>query len=184
MTEADLYLKLTGFCKKCDETGCLEWVGGFGGLNKKTPVFHFPGSRLCRRSMPAYKAAWILSGKPLKEGQIVYRKCLNYKCVSPEDGHCAAGTTQQMWSNVAKSGKHKGKANRRIASISSGAKQRTPVEVVRLVEQLLAAKTKREDIAALTGINVSTVTDIGHGRHFHSASRQQLIRGASVFALA
>lgn len=182
MNSPDLHLKLTGFCKKCDESGCLEWIGGFGGQSKTTPIFHFPGTRLWRRSMPAYKAAWLLDGRALKKGQNVYRKCLNHKCVNPE--HCAAGTPREMWAFIAKTDKHKGKANRKIANLSNGAKQRTSVEVVRQVEQLLAAKTKRKDIAVLTGVNVSTVTDIGHGRHFYSASRQQLIRGASVFALA
>lgn len=173
--------RLLDKCRVNEETGCLEWMAGMGGYHQSTPVFHFPGTRNCRRSMQAYKALWIMCGKAVPSGYSVYRTCPNMRCVNPE--HCKLGTHAHMGAYIAKSGRYKGDQARILAARANSARQRTPESVVRQIEERLADGVRGVDIAAELGVSVSTVTAVKQKRHFHCSSRPKVIRGASVFAL-
>lgn len=177
----DDYTRLLGYCRECEETGCLEWIGGFTGKTKTVPLFHYSGTRKNRRCSAAYKAAWLLSGKKIPKGHWVYRKCLNFKCVNVE--HCTTGTPSAMFAYIAKSERWKGHPQRMAANSRNRAAQRTSEPVIRQAEQMLATGAKRIEVAAALGVSIDVVTDVKQGRHFHSSNRPRVVRGASVFAL-
>lgn len=179
MSEA--WLRLIGMCREDSETGCWVWLGGFGGALKSSPVFHFPGSRHCRRSMPAYKAAWLMSGKQVQHGHWVYRRCLNNACVNPE--HCATGTPKQVGAFRASTGVWKHRPERMVASRRNNMIQATPRETVALIESLLALGRMRKDISAEVGVCKDIVTEVAKGRHVNCSKSIGVVRGASIFAL-
>jgi hypothetical protein len=154
-----------------------------GGTEKTTPVFHFPRSDNRQRSMPAYKALWIMAGKPIPDGHLIYRHCINRCCVNPNTGHCKSGTTKTMWQHLTKNGKFKGNPNRTAINRMNAASRRTPETVIRQIETMLADGVKREDIAARLNIDRHVITQVRQRRHFYCATRPRVIKGASVFAL-
>jgi hypothetical protein len=179
MTQAH-YLALIGKCIACDETGCWNWQAAFTTRSRAVPLFHFPGSRQNRRTMAAYKAAWLLSGREVPAGHWVYRKCLNHRCVNPE--HCATGTPKELGAFIAALGTRKNVTRRVAANMRNGAKSATPLDVVRKIEAMLADGRLRAEIAAEVGVSKDTVTAVRHKRHPHSSDAVRVVRGASVFA--
>lgn len=176
----DVRLKFEGYCRACDETGCVEWIGGYGGNERRQPIFHLPGTRQCKRSMPAYKAAWLLAGHKIPAGKIIFRKCLNTRCVSL--AHLACGTHREMWDLHIASGKHRGQPRRIAANRRTTAALATPRETVAEVEVLLQGGQRCKDIATQLQISLDVVTAVRQGRHFHAVASQRVVRGASIFA--
>lgn len=182
MTDELALKRLMDKCRICEETGCWIWTGGMGGESKCTPIFHFPGTRANKRSMAAYKAAWLLTGRKIPSGYHVYRAtCMDERCVNQE--HCKTGTHKMMWAHIAKSGKLKGDPRRQAIARQNLASQMTPPERVREIEAKLAEGKLRREIAAEVNVSPCVVTSVKLGRHFHASKRPQVVRGASVFAL-
>lgn len=175
--------RLLGFCRHCDETGCLEWTGGMGGARKETPIFHFSGTRQNKKSMAAYRAHWILAGKQLRQGERVFRKCGNERCVSIEPGHCSVGQPKQMWAVLKKDGRFKDVHARRLANVRNRANSITPEPIVKEVEQRLERGDLQKHIARDLHLSKDLVLLIKRGQHFHSTARVRVLPGASVFAL-
>jgi len=175
-------------CRVDEITGCWIWAGAMSVPSNRdckptTRVWLPDDSRPGRGSLTtAGRAAWILAGKPIKPGQVVYRvSCHDHECINP--GHARAGSRSEMGAHLSASGIHKGSPKRAATNMASTLRMTTPVEVVRQVEALLAAGVMCKDIRVQLGIANNTMTAIKQGRHVHCASRQKLIRGASVFAL-
>lgn len=172
-------------CRECDETGCWIWLGACSMRGQYTPMpnVHIPpgvfGDKRMQTAAP--RAAWLLAGKKLSKGQVVYRDhCLNSLCCNPDHGR--AGTLGEMHARYAASGKHKGRPERRAVNLRNRMSLVTPVERVREVEAMHAQGLSQKTIVEATGLDSTTVRMIQRGRHPHSAAGCGAVRGSSVFA--
>lgn len=174
-------------CAIDDETGCWHWrlavATSRGGM---VPMVHLAAGVLPGvdrpATAPAARAAWLLSGRRLAPGHVVYRHlCEAKRCINPE--HCAAGTRPQALAAVAATGRNRGKPERAVITAKARRSLVKPAEVVRQAEQMFAAGEMQKVVRAQLGLSQKTAAAIRQGRHVHSAARQGLLRGASVFTL-
>jgi hypothetical protein len=174
-------------CRIDDETGCWNWAWGRSDhANSATPSIHIGKGVLGnerRKQMSAHSAAWLLSGKKLAKGHVVYRACCNIDCCNP--AHLKAGPRSDMYAHYSASGKNKGQHHRKIANAKNRQKMMAPRERVLMVEQLLAAGTKIIHIKEKMGMCTLTIRDIRDGMHPNCSKpiKSNLISGASVFSL-
>lgn len=170
-------------CKVDDITGCWVWAGPYSGGKWPVPMAHVPSGVFAetRLTMSAYKVGWLLSGRKIREGNVVYRKCLNAKCVNPQ--HCATGTQAEMHGFISATGKNKGLAHRSAVNRQNASKQALPVETVREIEQMLEADVMVKTIAEQFGITKDTIRSIKRGQHVHARNAQKVARNASIFTL-
>lgn len=174
-------------CVIDEETGCWLWqqaVATAGGGT--TPIVHLPDNVLPgvgrRSTIPAARAAWLLSGRKLQPGHVVWRQlCTGGRCINP--AHCRAGTKSDGLAAVAATGRNRGKPERAVINAKSRASLAKPVELVRQAEALFAAGKLQKDVRATLGISQKTAAAIRLGRHPHSSGRNRVLRGASVFTL-
>ena len=173
-------------CRVDTETGCWLWAQCV--LSKRgttTPVAHLGagalGSTGKGNSMTAAKAAWLLAGKPLEPGHVVWRHvCRAGLCVNP--AHCRAGTRSEMHATVAATGRNKGTPGRAAINTINRQSMLTPIDKVRIAESMFDAGSLQKDVQAALGITQKTAAAIRLGRHPHSVGRQRLVANASVFA--
>lgn len=174
-------------CVISAETGCWLWsmatITPRGGV---TPVVHLAsgalGQAVHSSNMPAARAAWLLAGNAIPPGHVVWRHlCAGGLCINP--AHCRAGTRTQMHAGVAATGRNRGRPERAVVNAINRLAMTTAVEVVREVEAMFAAGTLQKEIRERFGLAQKTAASIRLGQHTHSAGRQRLVRGASVFAL-
>lgn len=166
------------------DTGCWLWRGALV-QPQGMPYTHLPAGLFgCerRQQMSARKAAWLLAGKPLAAGRVVYvDRCKDQKCVNPE--HLRAGSRSQAMQA----------ADRNVGSYSDPMRRArlaryrltwtTPVEKVRAVEASIAGGMTAKAAAHEHGLRYEIAKDILRGRHPHQRGSAHLMRGASVFAL-
>lgn len=172
-------------CRIDTETGCWLWsMGAFISGSSVTPVVHLPRQVGDSKytTTPAAREAWKLAGKPLAPKHVVWRHvCSSGLCINPD--HCRAGTRTQMLAAVAATGRNRGKPERAVVNTLSRMKMVKPVELVRQAEAMFAAGMLQKDVRAALSLSQKTAAAIRLGQHPHSAGRQNLVRGASVFAL-
>lgn len=178
---------LQGRCTVDDETGCWNWGGAFSNADSysPTPVTSIFLSLDAKRTtpLPAARAAWILAGKRLNVGYVVWRShCTNAACVNPE--HCRSGTRRQMMDQLKASGRHRGCPMRQAINLKSTIKMATPPDLVRHIEALFETGMLQKDVGAATGLRPETLRSIRLGMHVNSTRRQQVVPQASVFALS
>lgn len=173
-------------CRVDEETGCWGWAWGMSGKpSRPVPTVHIGAgvlgfSRLT--AVPAYRAAWLFSGRKVKEGQIVYRTCGNCACVAPD--HLRSGTRQEMYAFVSSTGRNKGQPHRKVANAKNRQKMMLPAERVRAVEQMLAEGKLQREIREALRMCGSTIRRIRLGQHPQCSSPPlKVVRGASVFSL-
>lgn len=173
-------------CRIDGPGGCWEWamaVSDGGRVSSSlTPRVSLPAGVLsCKsRTVSVARVSWLMSGRPLSAGQVVWRTCCNELCVSPK--HLKAGTKAQEGAWMAANGHRKGDIRRAAINLAITARtQAVPVEKVRAIEAHLADGMKHDEIHALTGVSWSTISKIANGRHLH---QRRAVRGASVFNLA
>lgn len=178
---------LMGRCRIDDETGCWNWAWGMSGKpSLPIPMLHL-GAGVCGfekiTAIPAYRAAWLLAGKKIPTGHVVYRRCCNPLCCNPE--HLLCGKRAAMYGHYAATNRNKGQPHRRAANAKNREKMMVSVERVRRVEELILAGRLQKEIAAEMKMCGSTVRKIREGRHQNCAGgvNQRLIRGASVFSM-
>ena len=177
-------------CRIDDITGCWNWGGGMSdGGYTRTPVAHIGEGILpaehWARAMPAYRAAWLLAGKPLKKGQVVYRAvCCNTDCINPK--HCAAGSMAEMHKAYSLSGKNKGKAHRILINTKSRIKMMMSRERVLEVERRLSAGQTYKQIRADLKIDGASIRKIRDGLHPNCsiAGQSFVVAQSSVFTWA
>lgn len=162
------------------ETGCWIWRGAFsvkvGG--HATPRVWLANER---RAEIAGRAAWLLSGRKLKPGAVVWRSaCTDTRCINPE--HAKAGTRTQMHASFVADGRLRGDPKRAIANAKNCAKQLLPVETVRRAEAMFAAGVMQKDVRSEFGISSDTAARIRKGLHPNCAASQRVLPSASVFA--
>jgi len=177
-------------CRVDEITGCWNWALAVSNIRgSAVPMVHIAVGAMLgsepqgrKRTWPAARAAWLLAGKPLKPGQVVWRShCGNDKCVNPE--HCAAGTRVQMGAARAASGREKGTPAKRAAAAAAAKRNALPRQLVAQAEALLAEGRLQKVVAQELGINKCTLRRIARGTHPNSTGHVHLVRGASVFSL-
>lgn len=176
---------IKGYCV-VDEAGCWIWMGGYS-QDGYIPKAHIPKEvaerfGIASRTMSAYRAAWLLSGKKIGPGQVVYRSvCLSSKCVNPS--HCKVGTKGDMHARYSASGKNKGQPNRIIANMKNRAKLFLPLEKVQAIEAALAQGMKIKDIMAALHTDGGTVRKIRAGVYPTQGKIEMVHANSSIFAL-
>ena len=172
-------------CFADPETGCWVWRYAVNNTARTpTPLTSLPqglSPELTSRTIPAARAAWLLAGRTIPAGNVVYRKhCGNALCCNPEHG--ATGTRREMRNFCAESGREKGDPHRRAVNTRRAAAVATPVEVVRQIEARRAAGALIADLAEEFGLSRYTVVRINTGKHRHSAGRTSALPASSVFS--
>lgn len=173
-------------CRVDTETGCWLWsMATMTSGSSIVPVVHLPrdgGDRSKHTTTPAAREAWKLAGKPLERGQVVWRHvCSVGLCINP--AHCRAGTRTEMLAGVAATGRNRGKPERAACNTRARMRMVKPIDVVRQAEAMFAAGKLQKEVRAELGLSQKTAAAIRLHRHPHSAGRQLLVRGASVFTL-
>lgn len=160
-------------CRVDDSTGCWEWSLCMTG---DVPV--------CGRNIlgcsSAVKTAWLLSGRKLADGHVVWRaRCDNKRCVNP--AHMMTGTRSEMRQWCGDSGREKGKPERAAIIRRTLAERAVPVEVVREAERMFSAGEMNKTVLSRLGLSKKTAMRIKAGRHIHSAGRG--VVGSSIFSM-
>jgi hypothetical protein len=155
-----------------DETGCWEWSMALQG---RVPVCDIRAAGCSS----ACKAAWLLSGRKLEPGHVVWRHaCGNHLCVNP--AHMKAGTRSEMRKACGESGRERGSPERAATNRKTLAALAVPAHVVAELSEQFAAGAMTKDIRAATGFSKKTLAKIRAGRHINSPGR--CVRAASVFS--
>lgn len=169
-----------------DRLGCWQWGGCFTsaadrpqGGRAGLPVVWYPAEK---RLTAAARAAWLIAGFPLIEGQVVFRYACNCtSCIHPLHG--AAGTRNEQTRHRGGQGAFRVTPHRRVQLTAARAKMMTPLAKVQEAERLIDAGALACDIVRAVGICADTLVDIRAGRHPLSRGRALMAPGASVFNL-
>jgi hypothetical protein len=168
---------------------CWVWGGaavksstGRGSLSARVWLPEPPGGG-GPRTMTAALAAWLLSGRKLAPGDVVWRaRCdCQLLCINPQHG--ATGTRQQMQAAFAADGRLRGDPRRAVVNMRNRAKWITPVAVVRDAERLFALGSTQQAVQEALGIGAAAARRIRMGVHPHCSERVQVVRCASVFTM-
>lgn len=131
------------------------------------------------RTLTIRKAAWILAGKKLPKGHLVYgHVCVRLDCANPE--HSRAASRANMGAAQAKSGRMKGDPARAITNRRNFLKQALPMERIAEVKALLSQGLQNKQVAERLDLHPTTVSRIRKGTHV----RMRSVGVASVFDLA
>ena len=175
-------------CKVNDETGCWEWTGAMSyPRGYPTPNVHLGagalGSGTKSNTISAARAAWLLAGRPLKRGHVVWRHiCMADQhglCVNP--AHARSGTRQQMCAAMVASGHNRGSDLRRLVNAKNRAPMIKPAEVVRKAEAMFDSGATTKAVCEALKLTGETARAIRLRQHPHSTGRVNVLPGASVF---
>ena len=168
-----------------NESECWVWGSAMSTCGQKTgrvPSVGIPPLVLGQprgHTMAASNAAWLMSGRRLRPGQILWRRIgCDEACVNPE--HRTAGTRVEWGAWVRANGSWRGDPERAKAARAGQLANALPVETVRGIEAMLAAGATNDDITREFGVNSKVIWKIRAGRHIH---QRETVRGASVFSL-
>lgn len=167
------------------ETGCWLWRGAMSRGERGQPTTRVwlpaaaPGGTATTATAP--RAAWLLAGKQLQPGHVVWRQhCTRSDCINPHHG--AAGTRPQMHAAIVASGRLRGDPRRAAINARNRASTLLPVETVRRAERMYAAGAMQKEVRAALCISARSAQMIRQGLHPHSVGRVNVVAGASVFA--
>lgn len=184
---ADGVRKLADIKARCRIDGaCWRWALAMSDNGKhastRTARVHIPPGvlRPTKYCTSAGRAAWLLSGKPLADGQVVWRTCCHDDCCAP--AHLMAGTKAEEGAWMAANGHRRGDPRRAAVNMLNVARtQAVSAEIVASVAQQLAAGgVLQREVAAQWGLHLATVNKIARGKHLH---QRGAVRGSSVFNL-
>lgn len=176
---------LMGYCT-VNEAGCWIWKGGYSQQGY-VPVAHIgrlfmPELSKSQRTFSAYRAAWLLAGKRIPAGHVVYRHvCLEHKCVNP--AHCKTGTKGDMHARYSASGKNKGQPNRIVANMKNRAKLFLSPEKVLAIQASLDEGMPIKSIMKLHRTDGGTVRKIRAGIHPTQQNGGPVHANASIFSI-
>jgi hypothetical protein len=174
-------------CRVDDLTGCWSWSmaisDGKDHLSSRTPRVSLPAGVMSggTRTMSVGRVSWLMAGRKLRQGHVVWRTCCNDTCVAP--AHLMSGTKGQEGAWMSANGHRRGDPLRAaINRRTNAATQAVPADVVRQIERRLSAGELQKHVSADMGIHKATISKIARGKHMHQRGGG-LVRGASVFAL-
>lgn len=175
---------LDGILQRCSidtDSGCWVWRGGMNSSG--VPLCNLPPGVLApgRKVLSARRAAWLLSGRRLAAGQIVYRQhcCTEERCVNPY--HSAAGAKGAQIASAAKRDPEHFRGVDRLRGLRRQAfTQAKSVELVGQIERMLSGGHTAAHCASHFGVHRSTADAIAKHQHIHQ--RPAVLRAASVFA--
>lgn len=167
-----------------DEGGCWLWSGAMRSQaagRGHTPMLHLPRGVLGERAVVTSgpRVAWLLSGKRLPTGHMVWRDCCNSRCLNPE--HLRAGTPAALGRHITRHGLIRVDPMYRARRVLQCPWKVTPPEVIRAIEADIQAGRPRKEIQAAHGVGRSLVWRVATGQHQHQRGR--LVPGASIFAM-
>jgi hypothetical protein len=150
----------------CDpDTGCWHWRGTNGKRHdrcaSREPLVWLADQR---RTATVCRAAWMLAGKPLKPGYVVWRRCRVSDCANP--AHLMAGTKAQWGAWVARTGYLRGRIERTIINrrnILNAGRSTLTMELAQWIRE--SQQTGRE-IARVLGVGESPISRIRLGQTF------------------
>lgn len=167
------------------ETGCWLWRGAMSRGERGQPttrVWLPPQPGTAARTMTAPRAAWLLAGKQLQPGHVVWRKhCTRGDCINPHHG--AAGTRPQMHAAIVASGRLRGDPRRAAINARNRASTLLPVETVRRAERMYAAGAMQKEVRAALGISANSAAQIRKGLHPNCSGQVRAVANASVFTM-
>lgn len=170
-------------CRIDSESGCWNWsmtaletASGSVVPRVSVPanVFHQP--KLLHATGP--RVSWLLSGRSIREGWIVWRACVNGLCLNP--AHLKAGTHADEGAWQRANGHLRGDPRRAAVNRANGRSLAIPAEKFAQVKSMLESGIVRSEIQKASGVSRGVVKRIAEGTHIHQ--RATLVRGASVFA--
>lgn len=164
------------------ETGCWLWRGAMsrGERGQPTSRVWLPGEG-GGTVATAPRAAWILAGKPLEPGHVVWRHhCARGDCISPYHG--ATGTRQQMHAAIVADGRLRGDPHRAVVNAKNRRAMLVPAEKVLRGERMFAAGALQKEVKAALGISHRSAKLIRLRAHPHSTGKVNVVSCASVFA--
>jgi hypothetical protein len=167
------------------DAGCWVWAmccSTGAGPSKPVPNVGIPAGVFGRNkphTIAASRAAWLMSGRRLLPGQILWRRIgCDDDCISPK--HRTAGTRAEWGAWVRANGSLRGDPRRAITALPGQLSNAVPAAVVHEIAAKLQAGAMGKDLAVEYGIGEPVVSKIRSGRHIH---QRQQVRAASVFAL-
>lgn len=172
-------------CAVDDDTGCWHWRlamrsnGASTGCKSLTPSVSIPAGVLGdkRRTLSVARVVWLMQGKALRNGWVVWRTCTSGDCCAPE--HLQAGTKADEGAWMRADGRRRGSAHRLAVNARNVAGQAVPADKVQAVAEQINAGRLYRDIAADVGLHKSTISKIANGKHYRQRPRGA--RGSSVF---
>lgn len=166
-------------CRVDELTGCWIWLGGHGGRNGGVPMTHVSAGVLCesRATMSAMRAAWLLSGREIEPGKLVYRRftCKSPSCCNVE--HLACGGVKLKCRSAGKRGSFN--TTERLLQLRRIGPVHTPEVVASIADAVHVRGLSCDAAAAEFGVDKGAVKRIRRGEHRHQ--RAKVLPGASVF---
>lgn len=167
-------------CEVDDESGCWVYRGAYG--KAKQPAVYLPQYPTPRGAPGIYlppRAAWLLSGKRLPNGHLVFQKSAYCAtgCCNPE--HLMTGNKAAMLARVMKKPEVSKSPARRAQYESMRLRRAHPPEKVAEVQSLLAEGLHFREVAERSGISDTVVRKIRDGQHIHCTRAQ-----SSIFTMA
>jgi hypothetical protein len=163
-----------------DMDGCWHWPEQRAGNG--VPMVGVPAGVIegrGRHTAPLRRIAYVMSGKTLRAGQIVWTTCGKEDCVNP--AHMTHGTRKQWGEWLVKTGSYKHSPSRAVAARIQAVTQAAPVQLVRDIEIACANDDlSQHEIARLFGVSQNLVSKISNGKHLHQSAHE--LPGASVFS--
>jgi hypothetical protein len=176
-------------CRIDPITDCWVWSmavsDGGRPYSSKTPRVSLPKGVLSidHRTVSVPRVSWLMSGRHLAPGHVVWRTCGCELCVNP--AHLRAGTKADEGAWMRKSGRRQGDPRRTAVNTRNAAEtQAIRPETVRSIEAQLAAGRLQREVSVDFGIHEATISRIARGLHVHQRGGGRQVRGASVFAMA
>ena len=158
--------QVRALCIVDKDTGCWNYQGAVGATGRFY-FFTLDYGVTEKRTMQAPRAVWHIAHQEApRAGWIVYRRCVNQRCLCPVHlGQARNGA--EIGQHIALSGKRKGtfiesrRANLLLALAGSGIKPTSP-EIVRAC-RAAGPEVSGRALAALHGIAQQTVSRIRRG---------------------
>jgi hypothetical protein len=182
ITRNDGLRDIKAFEVRCevDEFGCWLYRGAYGKAKK--PAVYLPDRPHSTGRPGVYtpqRAAYMLSGKRLPPGWLVYQKSMECAAGCCNPAHLTAGNRATMLRHSMRKPEVVNSPARRAQYERIRLDKAHPVELVRAAQAHLANGLHPLEVAKLTGISETTVRVIRDGRHVHCTRAQ-----SSVFNLA
>jgi len=170
---ADLEL-LRERCRIDAETGCWIWVGAYSGGAARV-YFLDPISGEARAGTGT-RAAWLLSGGKIPEGNVVYRsRCSNNSCVNP--AHMGCGKRSD-WAKAAMSHGVFESNPARAAINTRNSRSRPETIGLEKARQIRMSEGLNIEIAKAFGVSPQTVSKIRRGEAY-----REHVAAASIFSI-